>query len=210
MTKANVIVALDGTKSGAHVLNWCAKNIFPTAGKVTFLHVYKFQPVQKQFCASIGGPIFPEDEVEDTNQFLAEQARRKGKQILQAYSQEAAKLGFKPDKLVTLEAEVNNSSVKETILSYVKNLFPAELKGAENGEQEDAEEEEGEKSNVVPPDFIVCGTRGLGAMGRAFAGSVSDFLAHNAPCSVVVVKELGGGRNGRQEEVDVDVFEGFE
>jgi nucleotide-binding universal stress UspA family protein len=35
-------------------------------------------------------------------------------------------------------------------------------------------------------DVIVCGTRGLGQLGRMFLGSVSRKLTKNAPCSVVV------------------------
>mmetsp|Transcript_13895 Transcript_13895/g.27297 ORF Transcript_13895/g.27297 Transcript_13895/m.27297 type:complete len:161 (-) Transcript_13895:126-608(-) len=36
--------------------------------------------------------------------------------------------------------------------------------------------------------MVVVGTRGAGAMGRAFHGSVSDFLVHSCHCPVVVVK----------------------
>eukprot|EP00466_Bigelowiella_natans_P003571 jgi/Bigna1/134043/aug1.23_g8751 len=46
-----------------------------------------------------------------------------------------------------------------------------------------------EYSNEVQPDVIVCGSRGLGYMGRTFLGSVSDYLVHNAKCTVMVVKD---------------------
>jgi len=35
---------------------------------------------------------------------------------------------------------------------------------------------------------IVLYVSGMGAVGRAFLGSVSDYLVHNCDCSVVVVK----------------------
>jgi len=40
----------------------------------------------------------------------------------------------------------------------------------------------------IKPDLVVCGSRGMGAMGRAFLGSTSDYLMHNAKCSTMIVK----------------------
>lgn len=37
-------------------------------------------------------------------------------------------------------------------------------------------------------DLVVVGSRGLGATGRFFLGSVSDGILHHAGCSVLVVK----------------------
>lgn len=39
-------------------------------------------------------------------------------------------------------------------------------------------------------DLVVVGTRGRGAMGRLFIGSVSDYVVRHAPCPVVVVRPL--------------------
>jgi nucleotide-binding universal stress UspA family protein len=38
-------------------------------------------------------------------------------------------------------------------------------------------------------DVIVCGTRGLGALGRFFLGSFTQRLLHIAPCPVLAVPE---------------------
>ena len=40
------------------------------------------------------------------------------------------------------------------------------------------------------PTMLVCGNRGMGAMGRMFVGSTSDFLVHNCKCTVVIVKVM--------------------
>ena len=37
-------------------------------------------------------------------------------------------------------------------------------------------------------DMIVMGTRGLGKIRRTIMGSVSDYVVHNAPCTVVVYR----------------------
>mmetsp|Transcript_30238 Transcript_30238/g.48477 ORF Transcript_30238/g.48477 Transcript_30238/m.48477 type:complete len:226 (-) Transcript_30238:34-711(-) len=38
------------------------------------------------------------------------------------------------------------------------------------------------------PQLVVLCSRGMGALGRAFVGSVCDYLVHNSPSPVVVVK----------------------
>ncbi|XP_072979405.1 universal stress protein A-like protein isoform X1 [Typha angustifolia] len=54
---------------------------------------------------------------------------------------------------------------------------------------------EGDARNVLcnaaekhQADMLVVGSHGYGAIKRAFLGSVSDYCAHQAPCSVVIVK----------------------
>ncbi|KAI3738462.1 hypothetical protein L2E82_28494 [Cichorium intybus] len=37
-------------------------------------------------------------------------------------------------------------------------------------------------------DLLVVGSRGLGAIKRAFLGSISDFCAHHAKCPILIVK----------------------
>ena len=46
-----------------------------------------------------------------------------------------------------------------------------------------------ETAEEWPADLIVVGSHGYGFWGRALLGSVSDFLVHHAPCSVLVVKK---------------------
>eukprot|EP00245_Coleochaete_scutata_P007536 TRINITY_DN22985_c0_g1_i1.p1 TRINITY_DN22985_c0_g1~~TRINITY_DN22985_c0_g1_i1.p1 ORF type:complete len:343 (-),score=68.25 TRINITY_DN22985_c0_g1_i1:541-1569(-) len=40
----------------------------------------------------------------------------------------------------------------------------------------------------IKAEVLIVGSRGLGAIKRAFLGSVSDYLAHHAPCPILIVK----------------------
>lgn len=41
----------------------------------------------------------------------------------------------------------------------------------------------------VHADLLILGSRGLGALKRAFLGSTGDYCTHHAPCSVMIVKK---------------------
>ncbi|ORZ37184.1 hypothetical protein BCR44DRAFT_127953 [Catenaria anguillulae PL171] len=83
----------------------------------------------------------------------------------------------------------------ELIRSYAKTLshsangtVPKEIQGfAMRG---DAKEALLRKAEMIDADTIVMGARsGRGKMTRMLLGSVSDHLAQNAPCPVVIVRE---------------------
>lgn len=42
--------------------------------------------------------------------------------------------------------------------------------------------------DIIKPDLVVCGARGLSNIKYALLGSISAFLVRNAPCDVLVVK----------------------
>mmetsp|Transcript_4315 Transcript_4315/g.8541 ORF Transcript_4315/g.8541 Transcript_4315/m.8541 type:complete len:118 (+) Transcript_4315:390-743(+) len=96
----------------------------------------------------------------EMNNGLRKQAIDKGKKYLQQAAKKAMTLGFKPDEMKLLEGRPS-SSAKHAILDY---------------------------SDKTRPSMLVCGSRGLGAMGRMFLGSTSDFLVHNCKCTVMIVK----------------------
>jgi nucleotide-binding universal stress UspA family protein len=48
------------------------------------------------------------------------------------------------------------------------------------------------KAKELHADAIIMGSRGLGTLKRALLGSVSDYIAHNASCPVVIVREPHG------------------
>eukprot|EP00470_Lotharella_oceanica_P011860 CAMPEP_0170198798 /NCGR_PEP_ID=MMETSP0040_2-20121228/68983_1 /TAXON_ID=641309 /ORGANISM="Lotharella oceanica, Strain CCMP622" /LENGTH=238 /DNA_ID=CAMNT_0010448847 /DNA_START=525 /DNA_END=1242 /DNA_ORIENTATION=- len=179
--KTTVVVALDGSDYSDLVIDWCAQTLFPTADEVTLVQAFGYSPMPEQICALLGGPILPQDEVDETNETLKALAREKATKSLRKYSQQMMQSsGRKADNLVPLLAEVQQKA-KYALLKYVEK---------------------------VTPDFLVCGSRGMGAVGRALLGSTSDFLAHNANCSVVIVKgDLPNKAKSREREVDVDVLE---
>lgn len=52
------------------------------------------------------------------------------------------------------------------------------------------EEKVCDELTVLEADAVVVGTHNASAMAKTFLGSVSDYLAHNSPCPVVVAKKV--------------------
>uniref|UniRef100_A0A7S3YEV1 UspA domain-containing protein n=1 Tax=Lotharella globosa TaxID=91324 RepID=A0A7S3YEV1_9EUKA len=94
------------------------------------------------------------------NKKLELAAKTTATQLLHTYATEAENLGCKPDELLAIPAEPRKAA-KQALLEFTE---------------------------TAKPDFLVCGSRGMGAVARVFLGSVSDFLLHNAPCSVLIVR----------------------
>lgn len=44
------------------------------------------------------------------------------------------------------------------------------------------------KAHTWQPDMIIVGSHGYGMIGRVLLGSVSDYVVHHAPCSVLVAR----------------------
>eukprot|EP00471_Norrisiella_sphaerica_P001307 CAMPEP_0184487222 /NCGR_PEP_ID=MMETSP0113_2-20130426/9517_1 /TAXON_ID=91329 /ORGANISM="Norrisiella sphaerica, Strain BC52" /LENGTH=177 /DNA_ID=CAMNT_0026869437 /DNA_START=94 /DNA_END=627 /DNA_ORIENTATION=+ len=97
------------------------------------------------------------------NQGLEKRAREQAEKLLKDLLAICKKYDLTVEPKLVLGNERSGSSVKYDIDAYVKKRYS------------DA-------------DFLVCGSRGMGAIGRAFIGSVADYLVHNSSCSVIVVK----------------------
>ncbi len=54
----------------------------------------------------------------------------------------------------------------------------------------DAREELVFKTDQLKPSMFVIGSRGLGAIKRAFLGSVSDYCVHHCKCPVIVPRPV--------------------
>ena len=42
--------------------------------------------------------------------------------------------------------------------------------------------------DVIKPDLVICGARGLSSIKYAIMGSISTFLTRSAPCDTLVIK----------------------
>mmetsp|Transcript_14966 Transcript_14966/g.26913 ORF Transcript_14966/g.26913 Transcript_14966/m.26913 type:complete len:217 (+) Transcript_14966:126-776(+) len=96
--------------------------------------------------------------ITEMNNDIRKAARREGADLLKRYSQIAKNNGLTFDELKLLNP---TDHPKRTILAYT------------------------DKYN---PTILICASRGMGAVGRMFLGSTSDFLVHNCKCSVMIVK----------------------
>ncbi len=67
-----------------------------------------------------------------------------------------------PNENISIGTEVFSGSIKQSIIDEAKT-FEA--------------------------DLIVVGSHGYGFLDRVFLGSISDFVVHHAPCSVLVVRK---------------------
>jgi len=95
------------------------------------------------------------------NEAVKKEAKNKGKKYLQKMSKRAERLGMKPHGL-QLILSPPTVPLKMSIVQYV-------------------EEEK--------PDILICGSRGMGALGRAFLGSTSDYIVHNTSCTIIIAKD---------------------
>jgi len=91
---------------------------------------------------------------------LKQRAMDSGNGLLKRLQKRANELGFSAETELLEDKHLSPCS-KDTILDYLTESQPS---------------------------MLVCGSRGMGPMSRLLIGSVSDYLVHNAPCSVVVVK----------------------
>mmetsp|Transcript_23726 Transcript_23726/g.46444 ORF Transcript_23726/g.46444 Transcript_23726/m.46444 type:complete len:195 (-) Transcript_23726:306-890(-) len=173
MPTKSLFVALDGPKMSDHVIEWCAKHLVDENDQVTLLHVAEIMTVSDDLPdGDIGGDI---DDVyyagmESAGQSIDKQRLNKdirdaitcaGRKFLQECAKKASSLGMKRVDFKLLFAD-QYTSAKYVISDYV--------------------DEEG-------PNMLVCGSRGMGVIGRTLLGSVSDYLTHRAKCTVVVVKK---------------------
>mmetsp|Transcript_18200 Transcript_18200/g.27317 ORF Transcript_18200/g.27317 Transcript_18200/m.27317 type:complete len:169 (+) Transcript_18200:42-548(+) len=99
-------------------------------------------------------------EVTGINAHLKKKAVEDAEALLKRYGAKCIKLGYRPHELKLLVGKPVQS-VKLAIHDFIEKC---------------------------KPDMLIVGTRGLKVAGRIFQGSVSDFLLHNAKCTVIVVK----------------------
>jgi nucleotide-binding universal stress UspA family protein len=104
---------------------------------------------------------------------------------LDAFSQSAAYSAEVTNALQT----VAESAVNEAVLA-IQNHFPKnEINLTSLVKSGASDQVMIEIAQEWDADLIVVGSHGRGFWGRVMIGSVSDSLVHNAPCSVLVVRQ---------------------
>lgn len=90
----------------------------------------------------------------------------------------------------TSTLDKKNLNASKELINFLIARFTAEMVHAEGisivGDPKHALLKYLEDSN---PDMVVIGQRGMGAVSRAFLGSVSDYLVHNAKLPITVVSK---------------------
>ena len=92
----------------------------------------------------------------------------------------SGRLREKFDEYEQREAEFLNSLTSKAIAAGVDAEY-AQLSGIPGREI-------CEIADIWSADLIVVGNRGLKGLKKMFAGSVSNYISHNAPCSVLIVR----------------------
>uniref|UniRef100_A0A7S4DLY4 UspA domain-containing protein n=1 Tax=Lotharella globosa TaxID=91324 RepID=A0A7S4DLY4_9EUKA len=180
----NLLVALDGSDMSEHVIDWCAKRFTGKTDKamtppnnenvsmkvkicisyhhqIHMVHVVEYSLVTVLPSTDLG---LAYDDLEEGSiaEKVKQGAHKKGVKYLEKCKDRFESKGVKSVDAKVLLAHPSKS-VKTLLCEYADKL---------------------------KPDVIVCGSRGMGYMGRTFLGSVSDYLMHNVKCSVMVVKEV--------------------
>eukprot|EP00470_Lotharella_oceanica_P003309 CAMPEP_0170168736 /NCGR_PEP_ID=MMETSP0040_2-20121228/1685_1 /TAXON_ID=641309 /ORGANISM="Lotharella oceanica, Strain CCMP622" /LENGTH=194 /DNA_ID=CAMNT_0010407067 /DNA_START=124 /DNA_END=708 /DNA_ORIENTATION=+ len=173
----NLLVALDGSDMCDHVIDWCAKHFSGKTDKIHMVHVVEYSLATVNPRTEFGLDYSELDEVNLATK-VKQKAYNKGRKHLEKCGNRFASQGVKSVESKVLLAHPSKS-VKGLLCEHADNL---------------------------KPDVIVCGSRGKGYMGRLFLGSVSDYLMHNAKCTVMVIKDEGVPKPGAKEKkMDEDV-----
>eukprot|EP00472_Partenskyella_glossopodia_P006220 CAMPEP_0197522270 /NCGR_PEP_ID=MMETSP1318-20131121/7450_1 /TAXON_ID=552666 /ORGANISM="Partenskyella glossopodia, Strain RCC365" /LENGTH=199 /DNA_ID=CAMNT_0043074595 /DNA_START=27 /DNA_END=626 /DNA_ORIENTATION=+ len=170
-----ICVAFDGSKFSSYVLEWCAEKAFHSNDQITFVHTVEYSNIAYLPGAEMGG-IAAGMVLNDLNEEVKKNAIKRGTQFLQRTARQATSLGFKPAKLKLLLAHPA-TSVKRAIYEFVED---------------------------TKPNLLICGSRGMGAMGRAFIGSVSDYLMHNVSCTIMIVKAPAEEQTESKEHMNTE------
>lgn len=104
--------------------------------------------------------------------------RKKGEEVLKTCSAKAT------EHKVRVCYNSNFVYYFENILKFIQAKHTTHLI-----EAEDVREEMIKLARFHGADYLVVGSRGLGKLGSVVLGSTSDYLAHHAPCPVILVRK---------------------
>ncbi|GAB5359362.1 hypothetical protein AAMO2058_000537500 [Amorphochlora amoebiformis] len=155
---SRIVVAIDNSAQRFELLRWTYQHVFSAGDQVTLVHVFEFTPLN---LPRGGGLIVSGGGGYSTvNKRMHDTAVQNSSNLLKHAAKYCETIGFKPFALKALPG-YPTSTLKQALLDYCTS---------------------------ADPDFVVCGSRGLGLTARAILGSVSDYLAHNCSCPVLIYK----------------------
>ncbi|KAJ7975938.1 Universal stress protein A-like protein [Quillaja saponaria] len=164
--KMKVMVAIDESDGSFYALKWALDNLFPTiAGLGSSTPEASLGNVGIVYLVHVIQPFHqyivpagPGGAV-FTTPSLVESVRKAQEESAAAILSRA--LQMCKDKLIKAETITFTGDPKELICQATEQM---------------------------PVDLLLIGSRGLGMLQRAFIGSVSDYCAHHAKCSILIVK----------------------
>eukprot|EP00470_Lotharella_oceanica_P003590 CAMPEP_0170172528 /NCGR_PEP_ID=MMETSP0040_2-20121228/5752_1 /TAXON_ID=641309 /ORGANISM="Lotharella oceanica, Strain CCMP622" /LENGTH=175 /DNA_ID=CAMNT_0010413223 /DNA_START=106 /DNA_END=633 /DNA_ORIENTATION=+ len=157
----HVMVALEPTM-GDHVLKQFVNTIYDKASqKVTLVHCVEYRFVHTPVISM--GFESSSGRVMDLESVMRRATLAEGEAFIKRITKTAEKLGIKVEDTKVLVAHPPKSSVKFVLCDYIKER---------------------------KPHMVVCGAQGKSAphRGHGYLGSVSDFLTHNAPVAIMVIR----------------------
>lgn len=93
---------------------------------------------------------------------------------------------FPPDLIAELERSFRGSISESVATAEAQQAIPKVTVLVKCGRIRETLMED--MLDVIKPDLVVCGARGLSNIKYALLGSISTFLVRNAPCDILVVK----------------------
>mmetsp|Transcript_32261 Transcript_32261/g.56636 ORF Transcript_32261/g.56636 Transcript_32261/m.56636 type:complete len:155 (+) Transcript_32261:54-518(+) len=110
--------------------------------------------------------------INEINEYISKFSKEKANKFLQKAAEECTKIGYKPTILKLVQGEPIVCNIRRALQDYI---------------------------DEVKPEMLICGSRGAGALGKVYLGSVSDHLMRNCKCTVMVVKSAPHASNNAVE-----------
>lgn len=140
------------------------------------------------------GSTFSENAVEKCREFIpkARQTQIKIISVVEGvYSIAAEPFVGSTDYYIHLETELRNHATKAVAKAekIIKDKFAESVSVQTEVIPGNVKEIIIDEAQKFEADVIVVGSHGYGFLSRVLLGSISDFVVHHAPCSVLVVRE---------------------
>ncbi|ORY51953.1 adenine nucleotide alpha hydrolases-like protein [Rhizoclosmatium globosum] len=160
--KRVICVAVDDSPQSQHALTWTLDHLASANDQVCILNVRPYAIpgyiLGGSFTGTAPGEFYP-----------------------------TASYDYNEDYVESLE-RYNRDTSHDLLRKYGEQVLERGVQCRAIALRGDPREEILAKVNVLKPDMLVTGCRGLGFLQKAFKGSLSDYLVQHAECVVVVPK----------------------